>query len=324
MKIKGPKILLAFALGFLLTSIVGRKVLHVSAQGDGQGGILHVCVDKDGVLTMVAPTATCANGQRSLLLKKSDSTVDLDQAKEKHQAQDTSIDQTILDDLNRRLSKLENMECGAIGKNKVVAPFQVFDHNGKRVFLVDGNAAALFNGSGQAVAKMIADRAGGLFTAEGGSTKVFFGINDPELAGVGVSENGQRRIALGKNLHSEIYSLRFFSGSDRPIAGIGVSPDNNAGLALISDNSGSIKAKIGLTTDGMGLVEILGGKSIAQLTEGVTNHGGRLWIGNAGGVGMVEAGDAGGYGIVKAGPMGFEFIPTPGLALPGSVIVGRR
>jgi hypothetical protein len=37
----------------------------------------------------------------------------------------------------------------------------------------------------------------------------------------------------------------------------------------------------------------------------------------------VEAGDAGGYGIVKAGPLGFEFIPTPGLALPASVIVGR-
>jgi hypothetical protein len=323
MKIKRPKILLAFALGFLLTSIVGRRALHVRAQGEGQGGILHVCVDKDGVLRMVAPTATCANGETSLLLKRSDSTVDLDQPKEKQQAQDTSIDQTILDDLNRRLSKLENMECGSIGKNKVVAPFTVFDRSGKRVFYVDGNAAALFNSSGQAVAKMIADRAGGLFTADGGSTRVFFGINDPELAGVGVSENSKRRIALGKHLSADTYSLRFFSGSGQPMAGIGISPDKS-GLAIINDSSGKIKASIGLTKDGLGLIEILGGKSIAQLTESVEHHGGKLWIGNAGGVGMVEAGDAGGYGIVKAGPLGFEFIPTPGLALPGSVIVGKR
>jgi hypothetical protein len=59
------------------------------------------------------------------------------------------------------------------------------------------------------------------------------------------------------------------------------------------------------------------------LTESAEHHGGKLWLGNASGAGMVEAGDGGGYGIVKAGPLGFEFIPTPGLALPGSVIVGK-
>ena len=194
------------------------------------------------------------------------------------------------------------MECASIGKNRVVAPFQVVDRNGKRVFYVESNVAALFNNSGQAVVKMIADRAGGLFTAEGGSTKVFFGINDPELAGVGVSENGRRRIALGKNLSADTYSLRFVSASDQAIAGIGVSPENNAGLAVISDKSGNTKAIISLTKDGTGLIEILGGKSIAQLTEGNEHHGGKLWIGNAGGLGMVEAGDSSQARVTSAVP----------------------
>jgi len=185
--------------------------------------------------------------------------------------------------------------------------------------LVDTQGLGLFNSSGQAVAKMVVDRAGGLFIAEGGNTRVFFGINDPELAGVGVTENNQRRIAFGRNLRTGTDRLIFQAGAD-PIAGIGISPTNKAGLALIR---GKGQATIGLTDDGRGLIEIQGAKAIAQLTESAEHHGGKLWIGNAAGVGMVEAGDAGGYGIVKAGPLGFEFVPTPGLALPGSVIIGR-
>jgi hypothetical protein len=316
---KKPKILLAFALGFLLTPIIGRKVVHVRAQGDSQGGKIHACVDKDGVLRMVALTAPCPNGERSVLLERANSNVDMKLPKEKKDT--SSVDKTILDNLNQRLRKLENMECGSIGKNRVVAPFQVFDRNGKRIFLVDGNAAALFNDRGQAVAKMIADSGGGLFTAEGFNTRVFFGISEPELAGVGLSETNQRRVALGKNLATGAYSLRFLSASGQPMAAIGVATDNNAGVAIVSDYAGKTKASMGLTKNGLGLIEILG---IAQLTEGVEHHGGKLWIGNATGVGMVEAGDAGGYGIVRAGPLGFEFIPTPGLALPGSVIIGKR
>jgi hypothetical protein len=310
----------SFVLGFLITSITAT-VIHVRAQSGLVGGGIHACVASNGVMRMVAPAATCASGERSLGLRIA--TPDApDSPKPTQQPLDASIDQAILNDLSRRLLKLENMDCGAIGKNKVAAPFQVFDRTGKKVLYVDGSALALFNSGGKAVAKMIADRAGGLFTAEGESTSAFFGINDPELAGVGVRENGQRRIAFGRNLRIGTYSLVFRSSSDQQVAGIGVSLKDNAGVAQVN-MAGMTKANIGLTNDGRGIVEILGGNSIAQLTESAESHGGKLWIGNAGGMGMVEAGDAGGYGIVKAGPLGFEFIPTPGLALPASVIVGR-
>jgi len=314
-------IFLAFAFGCLFPLALGRTA---DATAQDEGGPVHVCVAPDGVMRIVPFSATCPEGQRSVILQKADSTVDLDQEKEKKGEGSSSIDKTILNDLNRRASKLENMDCASIGKSKVVAPFEVMDRTGKRVFLVDSDVVRLFNGSGKAVAQMLADRAGGLFTAEGSNTKVFLGINDPELAGFGVSENTKRRIALGENLGTQNYSLRFLSASSQLLAAIGVSGENDAGLATVADQAGKTRATIGLTKSGTGLIEIIGGNAIAQLTEGTVNHGGKLWIGNNGGVGMVEAGDAGGYGIVRAGPLGFEFIPTPGLALPGSVIVGKR
>lgn len=202
----------SFVLGFLITSITAT-VIHVRAQAGASGGGIHACVGSGGVMRMVAFATTCASGERSFLLRNATPDGPSDSPKQSQQPQDPSIDQTILNDFNRRLVKLENMDCGAIGKDKVAAPFQVFDRNGKKVLYVDGSALALFNSGGQAVAKMIADRSGGLFTADGDSTRVFFGINDPELAGVGVSENGQRRISFGRNLRTGAYSLVFRSNS---------------------------------------------------------------------------------------------------------------
>ncbi len=317
---KHEVIFLAFAFGCLFPLTNGCAAVPVGAQDEG--GTLHVCVTQDGVMRIVPNSAACPQAQRSLLLQKADSSVDLDQPKEKKSEDTSSIDKTILDDLNRRLNKLENMECASIGKNRVVAPFEVVDHDGKRVFSVIEKAVGLFNSSGQPVARMAANPEGGLFIAEGRSNKAFFGVSDT-VAGFGVRGGDQLRIELGRNPQYGNYKLDFRSPSGQSVAAIGV-PDANAGLAVIRDQSGKTKASIGLTKNGTGLIEILGGNAIAQLTEGEEHHGGRLWIGNAGGVGMVEAGDAGGYGIVKAGPRGFEFIPTPGLALPGSVIVGKR
>ena len=96
-------------------------------------------------------------------------------------------------------------------------------------------------------------------------------------------------------------------------------------LLLILDKSGNPKGRMVVSNDGHGIVDVFGINKvpIVQLTN-TQSGGGKLWIGNADGKGMVEAGDAGGYGIVRAGPDGFQFIPTPGLALPGSVIVGKR
>jgi len=319
---KTVTILLAFAFGCLLALILMRGSALVSAQDEG--GTVHACVSQDGVMRVVPFSAVCPSDQRSVLLQKPDSTVDVDQPKDKKKTEPPSqVDKAILDDLGHRLSKLENLDCSSIGKSKVVAPFEVVDRDGKRVFLIDNNAAGLFNDSGQAVTKVIADPQGGLFTATDGSTMALFGMSDT-ITGFGVKENGQLRVDLGRNARLGNYRLIFNSASGQQVAAMGVSPENNAGLATVGDPSGKTKATLGLTKNNAGLLEILGLKTVAQLTEGEVNHGGKLWLGNLNGLGMVEAGDAGGYGMVRVGPQGFEFIPTPGLALPGSVIIGKR
>jgi hypothetical protein len=316
-------IFLAFVLGCLLPLIVWRGTSLVSAQDDG--GPVHACVAQNGAIRVVPLTAACPADQQSVLLQKPDATVDVDQGKGKKKNNDelSSADKAILNDLDSRLHKMEAMDCSSIGKNKVVAPFEVVDRDGKRVFYVDNNAAGLFNSSGQAVAKAIADPQGGLFTVETGNTMSLFGISDT-VTGFGIKENSKLRVDLGKNSRLRNYRLIFKSASGNPVAAIGISPDNNGGLATVGDQSGATKATLGLSKNGAGLIEILGLKTVAQMTESELHHGGRLWLGNVDGLGMVEAGDAGGYGMVRVGPKGFEFIPTPGLALPGSVIIGKR
>jgi hypothetical protein len=316
-------IMLAFALGFLITSIIGPVVTHVSAQGQGQSEDIHVCIDSGGVLRMIPLTAACPSGQQSFILKHAgDADIDVDKPKDKKTGDLSPTDKAILNNLDRRLKDLEGLNCTAPGKSRVVAPFELKDRNGARIFYVDGNALGLFS-SGKAVARIVATSQGGLFVAQGKDEKnvAFFGISDT-VAGLGFREGNQLRVELGRSPEFGNYRLYFRPPSGATVAGIGVSSDN-MGLALIGDGSGNTKARLGVAQNGTGLIEILAGKAVAQLTEGDQHQGGKLWIGNAGGVGMVEAGDAGGYGIVKAGPQGFEFIPTPGLALPGSVIVGK-
>ena len=314
--------ILAFAVGVLFAAIVGWAVSDVNAQGRSQTD-LHACVDSQKVLRMVPLNATCPSGQRSLVLKHAgDPDLDPEKRKDTKSTDLSPADKAILAGLDRRLKSLENMNCTMPGKGRVVAPFELKDANGKRIFYVDNNALGLFNSDGKAVARISATPQGGLFVAEGGNSLAFFGISDT-VAGLGLRENKQLRVELGRNPEYGNYRLNFRSAPGQTIAGIGIAADNQ-GMILIRDQSGNTKASMGISQAGAGLIEVLSGKSIGQLTEGKEHHGGKLWIGNAGGVGMVEAGDAGGYGIVKAGPLGFEFIPTPGLALPGSVIVGKR
>jgi hypothetical protein len=303
--------------------VIAASVIAGDLRAQDESGTIRVCVASDGVMRIIPFSGSCPQGQRSLSLQKADSTVDLEPAKEKNNEDISSVDKTILNDLNRRLNKLENMHCGAmLDKSTVLAPFMVVDRHGKKVFSVIDKAVGMFNDGGQPEARMVSGPRGGLFVAESESNSAFFGISDT-VAGLAVKDNHQLRIEVGRTPQFGNYRLNIRSASGESVAAIGV-PGNNAGLAVVNDRSGKTKASIGLTKDGVGLIEILGGNAIAQLTEGTEHHGGKVWIGNASGVGMVEAGDAGGYGLVKAGPLGFEFIPTPGLALPGSVIVGKR
>ena len=226
--------------------------------------------------------------------------------------------------LEERARELEKAATGGQINSKVVAPFEVVDGAKRRIFAVEpttySHGVHVYAGKAEAV--MSAGDRGGNFTASLASGNLMARLS-ALTGGVEVSENQQDRITLGKDTKQGDYRLKFVSGSDKDVAAIGEDPKAHSGLALIYDTSGNLKARIAVTTDARGLVDVLGGKNlpIAQLTESKSG-GGKLWTANATGVGMVEAGDAGGYGIVKAGPKGFETTPVI-LALPGSVIAGK-
>jgi len=319
---KSLKVVFAITFGYGLATILCPGVVNLSALGQSQDPAIHVCADSGDVLRQVPLSAICPNGTQSLFLKGAGGPdVDAGKPNGQNPANLTPADKTILDNLNRRLKDLETLNCTAPANSKVVAPFELKDRNGARIFIVDPYGAALFDNSDKPVARFGTDRQSGNFSATGGNNVAYFGIGD-KVTGLALKEGNNLRIDLGKSAGRGNYRLYVRSGSGGVVAGIGVSSDGD-GLAGVFDPSGGIKATMAVSANGAGVIEIPRGNPIAQLTEGDEHHGGKLWIGNAGGQGMVEAGDAGGYGKVMAGPLGFKFVPTPGLGLPGSVIVGK-
>jgi hypothetical protein len=318
------KILLAFALGCLLSSPTGRIAIRAHAQGRSQGGDVHVCADKNGMLRMVAPAALCPAGQRSLIIQNAIPNVDVDKPKNKT-PEDTSLDKARLEDINRRLIKLEELGCAALGKRRVVAPFEVVDRAGKRMFSVIENAAGLFDGGPTPVASIVADPSGGLFIAGGGDTRVSFGINAPRLAGLTVSDKNKPRIELGRRLDKGTYRLAFVSGSNQLVAGIGQDPENLAGLVLINDGQGTQRAIMEVTKDGTGRLGIMSGsgRPIAALSEGGQGSG-VFYTCAAGGScdpPMVSAGSKNGVGLVRTGP---RFYVQGLTGAPGSFLIGKK
>ena len=318
------KILFAFALGCLLSSPIGRIAIPAQAQGRSQGGDVHVCADKNGMLRMVAPAAPCPAGQRTLVIQNAIPNVDVDKPKNKT-PEDTSLDKARLEDINRRLSELEELGCATLGKRRVVAPFEVVDRSGKRIFSVIENAAGLFADGSTPVARIMADPSGGLFIASGGETRVSLGINSPRLAGLTVSDESKPRIELGKGLGKGTYRLSFLSKSNQLVAGIGENPENLTGLVLINDGNGTQRAIMEVLKDGKGRVGIMSGngKPIAALSEGEQGVG-IFYTCAAGGScdpPMVSAGALNGVGVVRTGPRFYIQGPT---GAPGSFLIGKK
>src|SRR4051812_28040030 len=173
---KKANIFLAFALGCLSPLTVGRVAVRLGAQGRDEGGNIHVCVGEDGVLRRAGLTTPCPVGQRSLLLERA-GTADAGKPDEEQGGDSAQIDKAILDDLSRRLDKLESQDCASPGKSRVVEPFEVFGRDGKRVFTVVKDGAGLFNSSDRAVIRMASNKEGGLFVADGVGNKAFFGVS---------------------------------------------------------------------------------------------------------------------------------------------------
>ena len=234
--------------------------------------------------------------------------------------------------LESRLKTLEqravNLEQGATvpqPSTKVVAPFVVTDTAGTRFFEVNTDGANVY-AAGRLRATMGGGKFGGtLFVASASGESSVWLDNVNGGPSFSVVENSHDRIELGRGASNGTYRLKFLSSTDQNIAGIGQSLEAQSGLALVFDKSGNLRARMAVSDDNKGLIDVLGIKKlpIAQLTEG-SHKGGKLLICQPDGCDppMVEAGDAGGYGIVRAGPHGFN----PGvtiLGLPGNVIAGK-
>jgi hypothetical protein len=324
-KMKHFQFCFAFALGCLLSLFIGRIAVSVGAQGQKLGQVfaynIHVCIDKDDVMHVVVPIAICPSGQRSARLKYALADVDSDKP-----PKDTSLDTAKVEGLNRRLSRLDEMGCAAFRKNKVVAPFEVVDRSGKRIFSVIENAAGLFNGGNYPAATFMAEKGGGLFKAQGGDMRVSFGISAPRLAGVTVTEKDQPRIEIGKSLITGAYKSVFLSASGQLIAGVGESPSSKAGAVLINNAQGNQRAIMEVTDNGRGRVGIMSGsgKPIVALTEGESG-GGVFYVCAAGGncdPVMVSAGtNESGVGVVATGPRFYISGPT---GAPGSFLIGKK
>lgn len=320
---------IAFAAGFLTAATILCGGAALSAQEDLG---VHVCVSDDGTMRLTTK-AICSAGQQSVYLQKPQkrpvNVTPPPNAKPGSDACQSVVDQTRLSDLQERVSELENADRGGELSNHVVAPFEVTDRQGRRLFYVDkagGIAVAqVYNTSGAMVAQMGAPDSGGQFSARSTDSALatYLGVFEQgAAAGLQVWEGGKTRLTIGKNLKSGGYDLRVLGAAGKPIAGIGQN-SLGSGSAEVADAAGNVKVLLTVDKD-LGRAAIFGpqGTEVAYLTQGAA-AGGLLRILDAAGTAyMVEAGVTDGVGIVRAGPNGFK----PGLGLlgvPGSYIMGK-
>ena len=153
-----------FASGCVATALVTWLVPAVRAQGaEYTSDAIKVCVADDGVLRMVDLSAGCPDGQRTLLLKKKN--IEPNPAPDEAKMGIPSLDKRRLDELERRLKDLESSPARRVAGNSIVAPFEVVDRTGRRVFYVDAEdgppRAELYNRDGKAVASILALDGGG-------------------------------------------------------------------------------------------------------------------------------------------------------------------
>lgn len=222
--------------------------------------------------------------------------------------------------LQERVKELEYANSFGNLPKKFVAPFEVVDRAGRRIFYVSPDRDVEFYRDGKRVAVMSAGGDIGTFwvlTADSGSWATLTGER------LTISEKGQTRMELGRASDKGNYRLKFISGEGKDVAGIGEDPDTHSGLVIVYDKSGLVKARMSVI-DNSGAMGVLGTnqKPIAVLTEA---RGGYLMICSANGCDppMVEAGDRGGYGVVRTGPTGYN--PGVGLmGVPGSFVEGKH
>jgi hypothetical protein len=303
----------AFASGVAAAGIAFAFLTPLSAQVNG--GVVVACADAEGALRL-GEGGLCRPGERSLVLKAPD----LEEAKPDEPPKDQQVA-----DLDRRLKDLEERNRrGRLLGSRVIAPFEVVDEAGTRVFYVQKGSVSAHTAAGTMVARIVADEKGGYFegrTTSGTDTAVIGGTG--EHADVVIRENGRQRIQLGRN-EQGAYGVRVFSAASKLVAGLGQSRAGN-GIAMVADLEGTPRAKMYSLPVGAGIVEVINGQGVGVATMSAAGPGGAgiLQLSNASGKVMVEAGvSQAGIGIVRAGPAGFN-AGVGFLGLPGSYIEGR-
>jgi hypothetical protein len=320
---KRLELVLAFAAGSLVSVGALWVVADLRAQTHDPG--IHVCVATDGTMRL-ATGDTCPPGQQSAYFEKPSG--DLDDAKPDSSPCGTESRQIVT--LEREVNDLEDTAARGNGPRTVVAPFEVVNRSGKRVFLVDaegdGPRAEIYDASGSGTATMWALPDGGQFvTRSGTGSNTYLGtFTGGKGNGLRIYDAGKTRLNVGLEDASGRYVLKVFNKDGKSIAAIGENAFG-AGTAQVSDAEGRVRADLTVLNDSKGAFNIYNASDavVAVMTEGEST-GGLLQIRDAGGkTQMVEAGVTDGVGIVRAGPDGFK----PGLGLlglPGSFIMGKR
>ena len=324
-----PRSFLTFVAGSAVTMFLGWSTALTSAQPAASASSdIHVCVAADNVLHLVDSATSCPAGQRSMFFKGGGATAAGPQSDApKNTPPDSSrpcADPARLNDLELELQGLEiSANQGALSR-KVVAPFEVVDRNGKRLFLVDKNAAVLYNSYGLGLAKIAASDNGGYFQGTSSNRTLSATIGSSgEDSGLLIND-GKVRVDLGRNPDNDTYRAKFYGKTGNVVAAMGQAPATMGGAVQVYTSEGALRALVDQSPETQkGRVAVWQGeRAVALLTEAA--HGGMLAIYSSSGEDMVEAGVVpGGFGVVRAGPAGFN--PGVGLlGLPGSYIAGVK
>jgi hypothetical protein len=213
--------------------------------------------------------------------------------------------------LQERVGTLEQMAAAGKLLKQFVAPFEVVDQNGKRLFYVSQDRDVEFYKDGKRVSVMSAGGDVGTLWTLTSTPDLWASITAERLR---INESGQVRMELGQH-STGTYRVLFYSKDAKKIAGIGELPETHNGQVYVLDSSGSLKARMAVGDDDKGLVDVWGGTAPNVLARLGQRTGGYFMICAADicDPPMVEAGDGGGFGVVRTGPLMYQ----PGVGLTG-------
>ena len=315
---------MAFASGCAAAALTGWLAVELRAQAppDTTGNVIHVCAVAGGTLHVAPLNGPCPAGQQSMYLKKAASAPATPAAAPA--APSAAATDARIRTLEQRVVTLEQQVLRAKLAQRVTAPFEVVDRNGRRVFYVgEDHTARLYSSAGKDVVRLEATDSGGflLTTNAAGSLVTAIGAAASE-ANVQILESGDVRAELGSNKRAPGVYRVVFEKNGKGIARLGDLAQGE-GSAWVADTNGLLRAEMGLDDGHIGLIGIVNtnNKVVARLSEGST-AGGLMLITSADGTRMVDAGTADGIGLVRTGPG--SFMMAAGIGLPGSFIMGKK